>query len=525
MIRTAMAPDGMHARTIRFLDWKPVSALCIVLLAAIVWSHGPTRPTYTNADPDIIYAYESLLINGGLDQNYFDHTGYIYILLLSVWTRVLHVVGLLGPIRVQEFATMPPPAFETAYYHLVVAGRAFSLLIAAGFVVLLWHVVHLLTRSRAIAAVAALLFAISPGLTLPAMITRPEMLSALFAFAAFAALVHAAGAVRWRAPALLALGAFLAMAAMMTKVQAVPLLLALPVLAIAFGQHHPVGAFPWQRPGDAWIAPTLACAAVTFGLPALTMVFGRAIQHGWPLYQIAIAVFVAASVALYARVHRLDPPTAAAGATAVLAGWSAAQYLHLITNVITNTDVVANFFGHMTQFTPVAGKVGDPDAVARGLLKVLWRSAAQPFQIESPNSFPLRCAFWLSFPAVAYLVRARAYRAACQGGLLVGLAYAMEVYCNLRSWSAAYYLFATPWLIAGATLLAAAVFRTMSPHPKRFGARHVIATLVVVALAWTVQQSARVSLRERNWQPPSNLCGQKAGYLHKLPKAFPVSCP
>lgn len=524
MIPADMTSRGNIAEAGRLLDWKPVSAVCFGLLTVIVGSHGFMRPTYLNADPDIMYVYEALLINGGQSQDYFDHTGYLYILLLSVWTRLLHILGLVGPFRLQEFAAMPADAFEAAYHQLVVAGRWLSLIIAGGFIVLLVTTVRRLSGSPLVAAVAALLFAVSPGVVTPALILRPEMLTALFAFASFASLAEAARASGVRMPVLLALAAFLAMAAMMTKVQVVPVLLALPVLAIAFGHHHPKVSFPWHRAEGVWLVLVAALGAAAFGMPALTMIFARAFLHGWPIYQAAIVLGVIVAIGVYAQVYRIDGRTAVIAGASVLAGWSAAQYLHLITNEIQNSSVVASFIEHMRNFASVPGGDTAKSNLNGVLAKALLASSVEPFQPESVRVFPLRVAFWLALPAAAYLLYVRRYRAACQGALLVGLAYAVEVYCTLRSWNPQYYIFATPWLITGVVVMAAAIGERLAPGWRTLRYRHLLVGALVAAIGWTAVHSTLLAFETRRWQDEKNICGQKTSYLHRLPNAFAKSC-
>lgn len=519
-----MASRGNIAEAGRLLDWKPVSAVGIAVLFAIVWASDMMRPIHTVADADVIFAYESLLINGGQPQDYFDHTGYIYFLVLSLWTRLLHIVGLIGPFRLQDFKALSPSDFETAYFHIVVAGRWLSFVVASGFIVLIWHVVHALTLSRPFAAVAALLFAASPGLAIQAMILRPELPTSLLAFSAFATLLAASHARRWRAPALIALAAFLAMASMMTKVQIAPVLVALPILAIAFGQHQPALAFPWNRPGANWLAPTAVLAALAFGLPALTMIFGRAFIVSWAVYQTGIVVIVAASIFVYARLYQIDRRTAVITAAAVLTGLSTAQYLHLITNQIQNTEIVANFIEHMTAFVTVPDANAQSQGMFAALAGRLLATTLRPFQPGSAAGFPFHLAFWLALPGIAYLAWRRAYRSAVQGLLLLGLAYAIEVYCGLRTWHAPYYVLATPWLICGVAVVARAVIDELAPASPKLHFRKGTIAVALCAVAWIGGQSLNLAFAERRWQDPSNICGQKAGYLHQLPEAFSERC-
>jgi hypothetical protein len=54
---------------------------------------GYWYPWWRIADMDFWMVYNAFLLNDGLPQEYFDHTGYLSILLLSGWFRFLHAIG------------------------------------------------------------------------------------------------------------------------------------------------------------------------------------------------------------------------------------------------------------------------------------------------------------------------------------------------------------------------------------------------------------------------------------------------
>jgi len=70
------------------------------LLIAGLW-----YPYWRIADMDFLIVYNSFLLNSHLPQEYFDHPGYLSILLLSEWLRVLHGIGI---IPVASFSDLPP---------------------------------------------------------------------------------------------------------------------------------------------------------------------------------------------------------------------------------------------------------------------------------------------------------------------------------------------------------------------------------------------------------------------------------
>ena len=62
-------------------------------------------PFWRIADMDMFVVYNSFLLNAHLPQEFFDHPGYLPILLLSYWLRALHGIGL---IPVDSLSALPP---------------------------------------------------------------------------------------------------------------------------------------------------------------------------------------------------------------------------------------------------------------------------------------------------------------------------------------------------------------------------------------------------------------------------------
>src|SRR5579872_7286490 len=81
-------------------------------------------PFWRITDMDVFVVYNSFLLNAHLPQEFFDHPGYLPILLLSYWLRALHGIGL---VAVDSFAALPPVAnfgaFSAAWMAATQAGR------------------------------------------------------------------------------------------------------------------------------------------------------------------------------------------------------------------------------------------------------------------------------------------------------------------------------------------------------------------------------------------------------------------
>ena len=88
-------------------------------------------PYWRIADMDLWVVYNAFLLNVPLPQEYFDHPGYLSILLLSGWLRALHALGI---VNVDSLSAVPPisdaAGFAQAWTAATRAGRVLSLIYA-----------------------------------------------------------------------------------------------------------------------------------------------------------------------------------------------------------------------------------------------------------------------------------------------------------------------------------------------------------------------------------------------------------
>jgi len=296
---------------------------------------GLFYPFWWFSDQDLVLAYQGLLLNAGLPQEYFDHTGYLYILLISGWYSLLHWVGLLP---VHALPEMPPPtdvpAFEAAWQQLIVAGRVSSLLLGGLVMWLYATLVRRLVGDWKIAVLAGMALALSTALIMHIRMMRTELLSGALVMVALFLLIFAARASRrrWRQPLYLALAAMLATLAIITKIQALFSVMLLPVIAITFGRPDPeddgeAPLLPWIAAG--WIALAVLATVPAAGLlrTGFTDFPGTVIPYrrlGIPedIYQAAIALWFVVAVAVYCRFWKVRLTACAAGAGAMLLGVS-----------------------------------------------------------------------------------------------------------------------------------------------------------------------------------------------------------
>src|ERR1700735_1372321 len=118
-----------------FLGWWQGLAAIVLSLAVSFFLYGYAVVYWRNADMDFMVIYNALVLNDGKPQQFFDHTGYLTILIVKVWFEMLHGLGLLNSY---SLSSMPPASdplgFDAAMTRAVRAGRLVPWLIATASV-------------------------------------------------------------------------------------------------------------------------------------------------------------------------------------------------------------------------------------------------------------------------------------------------------------------------------------------------------------------------------------------------------
>src|SRR6202521_3984248 len=131
--KTSAAKDAFDR--LPFLGWRWGLAAIAAGFAASFFLFGYALIYWRNADMDLMVIYNALVLNDGKPQLFFDHTGYITILSVKVWFKLLHVLGLLDGYSLSTIPPVSDPsAFEAAMTDAVRAGRVLAFLIASGCV-------------------------------------------------------------------------------------------------------------------------------------------------------------------------------------------------------------------------------------------------------------------------------------------------------------------------------------------------------------------------------------------------------
>ncbi|KAA0675846.1 glycosyltransferase family 39 protein [Roseomonas genomospecies 6] len=521
------------------MDRWPWWGLCAALAAVMVASAlviGFRTPYWSHADQDLVLAYHGLLFGEGLPQEYFDHPGYTYFLVIEVWYRLLHALGLMPVVTLSGL----PPAADTAAYdaawqNLVEAGRALSILVTTGFALVYATLVRALVGDRRVAFLAAVVVAFGIGLSTQARQMRTDLLSASFVVTALLlVLVAIRTAPGWRPLLLLGLAGLLAGLAVVTKIQAIFLALGIPVIALAFGRRFA------GEGGHHWIAAAiLALAAGAAALPAVALIqqgiatAGQSLYPYRPVggglsgggYQGIIVGWVFLGMAVYAAVWRVRVSYAVAAMAAVALGLSLGVLALTIRPHEQNVIAVANLIEHMFVFTTwkhQAALEGQEQVLSDGLAmllaKGLWRTLAIRTIVLHPDNIPQTVVVeWFIIGGCVVLWRRGERAAAAQAALLLLVAWGLETLFSLRGFQRAYAAYTDPLMGLAAAWVLLRLPGLLERARTRRWILGTVALVVVVAQVWPAIEAIRLP-------NPAGQCGWIPTYMKRV-EPFPFCRP
>lgn len=494
--------------------------LCAGLAAAMALSVllvGFRLPYWVHADQDLVLAYHGLLFGDGLPQEYFDHPGYGYFLVIDLWYRLLHAVGLLP---VATLSALPPgtdvAATQAVWQSLVQAGRALSILLTAGLAVAYTTLLRGLVTDRRVALLAGILLAFGVGLTAQGRQMRTDLLSAGFVVLGLLLVLRAVRPAEGRqcggASLLqLALAGLLVGLAMVTKVQAVFLAMGLPVAAILFGRRPAAET----APGASWgVAALVGLAAAVAAVPAYGLIaaglagWGRAVYPYTPVggglsgggYQAIVAGWVLVGMLVHAAVHRVPAARAVAGAAAVALGLAVGLLALDIRWNEQNAIAVANFVEHMFVFSTWrhgAALQGQGQVVGEGTLALLLAGIGRTLAIRTivlhPDNIPQTIVVeWFAIAGALVLWRRGRRLAAVQALFLLLVAWGLEALFSLRGFQRAYAAYTDPLAILSAAWVLARMPELLDRARPRRWILGGVALVVVAAHAWPLIETRRL---------------------------------
>lgn len=341
------------------------SALLIAAVpAAFALLAGIDRVLYAVFDCDLYYIFHAVRFNQGLPQAVFDHTGYLYMLVLSWWTSAFHHLGLVTYATLEAIRGAPSGA--TALSELITAGRLLSIVLTAGYAIVFAAAARRITGDRLVGLMLGILIAASPGIGLHAITLRPELLSGFGVMAGFLAIALSRQATGIRPYVLVGLAATAVYLGHMSKTQAIIPALLLPLFGIAAAPRTEDGLSSRLRfsgsPARTWLFPLFA--AFVF-LPVLTgHIYGTQYvldRPEIPPYLWIVAGWVVLAIVLYNYIYRKSGLSAVYALSAICVGLALAYAVNAFHFSLGNIGWSTAFIENMKRFTPLASS--DPTLI------------------------------------------------------------------------------------------------------------------------------------------------------------------
>jgi hypothetical protein len=517
---------------ILFHGWKSSIAALVAGMAVSVFLFGFWMPYWRIADQDMILAYQGLLFNDGRAQEYFDHTGYLSYLTLGAWFRLLHWLGLLP---VHALSELPPAsdvaAFDRAWQHLVEAGRVLSLIFGAAFVWVYAALMRRLVGDWRIAIIAAIALAYSGGIAMHIRMMRTELLSSGLVTSALLLVLVAARVPGVRRHAMIALAGLCASLAVAAKVQAMLPALAIPMLALAFGEDAQAAGDHGSGRGGAkrWAAAVIAAAALAVAYPAAALLWQgiaagvtvyRPLGGGLSgVYQGLVALWVVGAMLAYARAWPVGAADTLAAMGAVALGVGLGLLSLYLRYDVHNVTADANPIEHMFAYAASGSSplVSEPQVLS-GVLFVtlaqgLGRALAMHSFVLSTSARPTLLLEWFAIAGAIVLWRRGERKLPLQVGLLVLIVWGLDAVFTLRGLQLAYFAYTDPLLILAAALVLA---RFPELRTQRW-AQNAALGLLVVYVVWAHIEPVKAVFRHNTAQ---EACAWLPGHISRVQFPF-----
>jgi hypothetical protein len=517
-----------------FLGWWAGLAAIVASLAASFFLYGYAVVYWRNADMDFMVIYNALALNDGKPQQFFDHTGYLTMLIVKVWFEILHGLGLLNSY---SLSSMPPASdplgFDAAMTSAVRAGRLTAWLLATASVLVFAGLIRAVVRDWRLALIATFAFAFSGGLAVHARILRTELVAACPVIFALMILIVSGRRASLARPLWMALAATLCVLGLENKVQAILLIATLPVLVLPFGGKASASVAFWRNSRSAFALAMAAVitAAVSIGVawPLIAtgldrtlldaagfhpLLFGR-----FGVYQAALLLLIGACMLTYAAIWGVSAAETLVSMAAILAGASVAL---LALNLDYNTNNVIAVFNPLEKMLRFVDAGTAAAANQSGLLDIFWLLLDGIASVAVRYSFVLHSSprptvllTWLIVPGVACAWMRGQRQVAIQAVLLLAAAVGIDALGVRRGLKSEYFIFTDPLIIlSGAFLLD-------SLCDLRFHKWALPIALILFALQIVISQAEPVkyALQRRG---PESVCEWNQYYMPLMPLPW---CP
>jgi len=507
---------------------------CLVLFSIpviIAFAHGIDRPFHQEPDAGINWVYQTLLVTEGPRQTSWDHPAYVHLLLMGAWYLVLDGIGILSASTLSE--VQAAPSLRDAFVDLIVAGRVFSGIFVGLMAVMFYTGLRNLAGRRVVAVVASLFLVFTTGFVEQTIRIHTELFSALFTYASFFLVLAAARNLGWRGFLWLALAATSATLAMLAKMQALPLLLALPLVALLVGGRTPVA---WADPiarestGKVLVVAT-ACLAISVIAMAMMMAQMTVLDQtprfvSARVFQAAMAAYLLLAMVLYSLSYRPHWKPFILGPCALAAGISIGLYFLFISHYPKLFQIVVNYVDHMAGYSFIANMSFQDSqgassdivvAIAQTVLDNLRSALHRSFLVFSEERINLIAPlYWsLGLGALAVLGLGK-WRLAAQLFLFLAIALGMEAFCRLRSFAGWYYVYVEPWIIIGNVQLGSFILERVSTDSRKAAYRYVF---IGVSVFWLLALPGSLlgAFEDRRYTLEASYCGDNYSRAPRLP--------
>lgn len=449
--------------------WSGGLVFIVTVLAASFFLFGYFSIYWRTADMDFMVVYNALVMNDGKPQWFFDHTGYLTILVVKTWFQFLHSLGLL---EAYSLPAIPPAsdvaAFDAAMTSAVRAGRVAAWLIATGFILIFGTLMRSIVRDWRVALLATLAFAFSGGVAMHLRILRTEMIAACLGIFALMILIASARRGFTSRPLVLGLAALLCLLGLDNKVQLILLIAAFPILALAFGSARSASSDFWKNTGASWLVVAVSGAiALLLAMKALPLIatglgtasslgFRPLIAGTFGLYQAALALLILTCIIAFSVIWKVSASETLASIFAMIAGASLGLLALNIEYNVNNVIAVINPIEKMLSFTTLPESRGSLSSAVHLLLSNIGGVLMRYTYVLRTSPRPSVFLIWVVIPGIIYAWRKGKSQTALQAALLMLATLGIDTIGNQRGLGlqVAYFVFTDPLIIiAGALLL------------------------------------------------------------------------
>lgn len=487
--------------------------------------HDIHRSYITTIDADPVFVYEALRVNAGLDQVYSGHPGYSLFVLLAWWFKLMKVLGVISFDALDRLPPLRSDEFVVAYSNAMFAARYFIVTLTAVLVTVFFEGLRYLTRDWRVAAVVTSIFATSQGIGTHSLMIHTELPSLLFLFLAFISLIAASRTPGYRVMAPMFFCGICVVIAMLAKVQAVLIVLGLPVLMLIFGPSSEIRRYGYHAAFiDRQSVVLMVLLSFAFSIPAIHMIATSiAGIHGNGGYQILTALYVAGAMGLYCRFYKTPIALRLIAGAGLLMGISAGIYTIFINPSFHPINALANFLDHLFQWSFLTYHDGITEKAfswAR-VFQQIW-VAANSVVIEKyvhvdPISSPMGVLNWIVPSGILFAFYHRANDLAFKATAAFGLGFAMEIASSVHSVSDKVVGYFDIWKLIATAILLVFAFRTF----RNILWRPVLAVSLIIFVV--LQGRILMAPNYVRNHPESWLC--RNGYMVDLWDGFERYCP